>query len=447
MAKKRSDSLVRTLLQSGDPLSEGACRQLLAIRRETRLLDFKETFDPNNNGDWCELIKDLVAMANTEGGYVIVGARNDGTSSGCDLVAAASLDQAVIIDKIGKYTDTQPGEANVCHFKLRNKERVIFHVGPADVPIVFCRPGTYAVSSDKQKTAFSKGTVYFRHGSKSEPARQADIQRAFDAMFSRRRREILTGVQKVVKARADEQVLVLPKSFRLTQDAAAPGVRLTDDPSAPAVRGLVGSGKYSSEEEELAAVVRNLATDSEAYAAAAQLWRFYAVRNALDSDVGACQCLLRSSMYRHCPPYYWAYRLGARQAGAVCRAEAERDLHPAIGVSIRLAYAIGGGDGRRILRHVQANSKYPSAKQLAQRLLPSLGLPGRVWEEYRYGTVRIHTSSGPQRYSLADVQADGLVHLIDEALGDKKNRDVIKRLDALAYGSQLEREARKGREC
>ena len=256
MAKRRSDSMVRSLLQGRDPLSHQACAQLLTVSMESRVLDFKETFDPTSNGDWCELIKDLVAMANTDGGYIIIGAANDGSSSGEDLTAAASLDQAVIVDKIGKYTDVQPSEVNVRYFADKQQKRVIFHVGLSDSPIVFCRPGTYAITSNRQKTAFSAGTIYFRHGSKSEPARQADIQRTFDSMFARRRREILAGVRKVVKAGADEQVVVIPRSVRLTQESTAIGIRLTDDPNAPAVRGLVGSGKYKSEEEELAAIVR-----------------------------------------------------------------------------------------------------------------------------------------------------------------------------------------------
>ena len=140
---------------------------MLTVRRESRVLDFKKTFDPSNTGDWCELVKDLVAMANTDGGYVIIGATDNGADSGCDLTAVASVDQAVIVDKIGKYTDMQPSVVDLRHFTHRQSERGIFHVGASDMPIVFCRPGTYAVGGDRQKTAFSAGTVYFRHGSKS----------------------------------------------------------------------------------------------------------------------------------------------------------------------------------------------------------------------------------------------------------------------------------------
>jgi len=43
-------------------------------------LDFKAYFDPQSKGDWCELIKDILAMTNSGGGLIIVGVNDDGTT-------------------------------------------------------------------------------------------------------------------------------------------------------------------------------------------------------------------------------------------------------------------------------------------------------------------------------------------------------------------------------
>ncbi len=443
MTTRRSDTLVRELLRTPDPLSDEACAVLLTIRRESRPFDFKESFDPSNNGEWCELIKDLIAMANTDGGYIVIGAKNDGSSSQADLQGVASVDQAVLVDKIGKYTDTQPEDVNLRRYAQGRKERVIFHTARVSVPIVFCRPGTYAVPLNRQKTAFSAGTIYFRHGSKSEPARQADIHRAFDSMLTARRREMLAGISKVVRAPSDHQVLVMPTSMRLTADPNAPGVRVTDDPAAPAVRGLVGSGKYESASEELAGIVRGMKTDPEAYAAKAQLWRLYELRHGLTDGKDALRCLLVSSMYRHCPPYYWAYRLGVAPTRDVLASEADKDGYPAIQVAIRLAYAVAGNKGRHVLERVAAQSHYKSARVLAKRLLPTLGMIGRVWDEYGCHTVRMHTPSGFTRHQLDRARADDAEALIDEALANTMNRPLVKQLDALVYGPEVEHQGRQ----
>jgi len=39
----------------------------LRAKRESKYVDFKRKFDPANPGEWCELIKDMVAMANSGG--------------------------------------------------------------------------------------------------------------------------------------------------------------------------------------------------------------------------------------------------------------------------------------------------------------------------------------------------------------------------------------------
>lgn len=71
-------------------------------KRESRYLDFKEKFDITQSQDWCEIIKDIVAIANSGGGFILIGARNDGTPSGWDTSPVLNLDPAQITDKIAK---------------------------------------------------------------------------------------------------------------------------------------------------------------------------------------------------------------------------------------------------------------------------------------------------------------------------------------------------------
>jgi hypothetical protein len=47
--------------------------------RESRGLDFKEQFNPDVPGEWCRLIKDnIVAIANSGGGWIVVGVKDNG---------------------------------------------------------------------------------------------------------------------------------------------------------------------------------------------------------------------------------------------------------------------------------------------------------------------------------------------------------------------------------
>ena len=35
----------------------------LKAKRESKYVDFKRSFDPDSNGEWCELIKDIALVA------------------------------------------------------------------------------------------------------------------------------------------------------------------------------------------------------------------------------------------------------------------------------------------------------------------------------------------------------------------------------------------------
>jgi predicted HTH transcriptional regulator len=63
----------------------------LEATRETSRVDFKREFDPSSTAEFLQLIKDLVAMANSGGGCLIVGIDDDGTPSGANLSGLLSL--------------------------------------------------------------------------------------------------------------------------------------------------------------------------------------------------------------------------------------------------------------------------------------------------------------------------------------------------------------------
>ena len=54
-------------------------KQATIAKRESKYLEFKECFDINSAQDWCEIIKDIVAIANSGGGILVFGAKSDGT--------------------------------------------------------------------------------------------------------------------------------------------------------------------------------------------------------------------------------------------------------------------------------------------------------------------------------------------------------------------------------
>lgn len=211
-------------------------RALLA-KRESKSIDFKRSFDPESAGEWCELVKDLVAMANSGGGWVVIGVEDGG---GIGPPGAAGpllrLDPARITDKVAKYTGVQFDDFGIAEGVRDGQPVGVIEVGPASKPLVFEKPGTYTIADNKQKTAFSLGTLYVRHGAKSEPATTADVARILEKVVNAVRKEWMAGVRRVVSAPAGSQVQVLPPSVRQSTDPDATPIRITNDPNAPEYR-------------------------------------------------------------------------------------------------------------------------------------------------------------------------------------------------------------------
>ncbi len=230
----------------------------LKARRESKFVDFKRSFDPDSNGEWCELVKDIVAMANSGGGVILVGLDNAGLPSKANVEPLLALDHAKVLDKVRKYTGSDIADVEVQEAQKDGETIAVLEIAAVKVPIVFQEVGTYEIPGGKQKTAFSKGTIYFRHGAKSEPGTTDDIRSVIERQLEAIRGEWLDGVRKVVTAPQGSAVSVLSGEIRESAAADATPIRLVDDPDAPGYRLIDHDTTYPHRQKELIGVVNGM---------------------------------------------------------------------------------------------------------------------------------------------------------------------------------------------
>lgn len=199
--------------------------------RESKHLDFKREFDPASGQAWCEVIKDIVAMANSGGGIIVFGVANDGSNTNFDSASLLACDTADIANRIARYIGNQLVDLDVIEIERNGQARAAFAVSDTGVPIVFTKPGTYDIGGGQQKTAFGQGTIYFRHGSKSEPGNREDLANWRDREISKVRKSWLGGIRKVVQAEATETVTVI-SAPRLPKGGEVVRANLSSDPNA-----------------------------------------------------------------------------------------------------------------------------------------------------------------------------------------------------------------------
>lgn len=220
--------------------------------KESARLDFKAGFQDCTR-DWCEVLKDIVAMANSRGGMIVFGIADDGHPSGCDVTSLRLLDPAKITDKIAAYTGVQFADMALLTVERSGSSYPAFVVGRAKTPLVFSKPGTYPLPGEKpsQKTAFSQGTVYVRHGAKSEPATSEDLRQFIERRIEQVGRSWRRGIRRVVTAPDGHEVRVVPPNMKLVPDQDAQEVRLVNHPSAPTARFLNPDATHPYRQKEL----------------------------------------------------------------------------------------------------------------------------------------------------------------------------------------------------
>ena len=219
---------------------------------ESGELDFKDRFEPGNTGDWCELIKDVIAMANSGGGRIVIGANDDGTPSVYDALPFLNLDLADITNKVHKYTGMQISGFRVYEAVRQEKRLAVLDIEAVRFPIIFSAPGTYEIAAGKQKTAFGKGTVYFRHGPKSEPGSSDDLRAALERELARVKSFWLDGIARVVHAPEGSQVQIVQQCVSLAPSADdTQKIRLTVDGEGPEFRIVDHDQLYPYRSKEL----------------------------------------------------------------------------------------------------------------------------------------------------------------------------------------------------
>ena len=118
-----------------------------------------------------------------------------------DVTAVLRLDPADVTNKLYPYTGVQFSAFEIGEAHKRGELLAVIAVScSVGAPIVFIKPGTYQIEDGRQKTAFGVGTVYFRHGAKSEPGTTADLRDFLEREIAVRREEWLGNIRRVIEA-------------------------------------------------------------------------------------------------------------------------------------------------------------------------------------------------------------------------------------------------------
>ena len=139
-------------------------------------LELKRCLDLRVKRDRMRLVKEIVAMANTQGGRILVGVANEGQRVGVPDRDRSRWDPAPLGDQLDRYINPDHVEVGLTFRPDGCPEgTVVVEVTVPqypDPPLVMCRDG-----SDQSGTIFRKGDVLVRNNTKVEAASRSDFIR------------------------------------------------------------------------------------------------------------------------------------------------------------------------------------------------------------------------------------------------------------------------------
>lgn len=186
-------------------LLEDDFRQLLKIKTESKNLDYKESlnWDTGSKDQKLEIIKDILAMSNTQdGGRIIFGVRNiDYDPKGMSEEDFKSFDQTKVNDLLHNYTEPKH-TCQVYKQEIDAKYFVVIDVSEfPEVPII-CKNDAHS-SIKKSKQILKKGQIYIRtEKASSEAISSVDEMREFlGRALTKKGDELLHSIERLIKGK------------------------------------------------------------------------------------------------------------------------------------------------------------------------------------------------------------------------------------------------------
>jgi schlafen family protein len=393
-------------------------------RSEAEDFDRKSSLDPTFAQDYLKLAADLIAMANTRGGAILIG------TSGCDIPISHVLlfDSARIDDKVNSVVDPRVGGIKSCQL---GEAFILVEIEKSqNPPHLFKQDGNCTDRQGKSASVFRRGDAFVRHSSKTERAARTDFDRWFDS----RQKKLLDNVKLVFEASPDAEV-------QISKGSTGMPVRIApEEPDAQPVYDLLTPNAFRDLKQELTGSLKAWKTSRQTLNEA-QIYKAYAERGDVD-DSEAIGLLLRSGWERYMPGFYWASKLNAASLIKIIREVLESDAYPASQEALKVAALLPREHARSLFRIVETSYK-KNLKKAVRKFDPVLRARARKCEVLVAAIAPSQKLTYTSGEGIKEVKAEAVTEgTFDEILksllvGQKENRGVFKAAELLVFGPAL----------
>jgi hypothetical protein len=292
---------IADLIKSSDPLSDEAARVVVGYREETTLIDFKVTF-VDEDEKWLDVTKDVMAFANTEGGYLVFGVK-DKTFEAVGLGSALCVHLADTnnwLQKLNRYV-----EPNFTGIRCRALD-----IDGKSFTIVFVPPSvghTHVVSKDAvvkgtTKVVLRQGTFFVRRTGGVHLADARDLDAVLQRRLEHARASWLGKFAQVMAAPPEAQLLMVKKE---KQEGLQQTFVVENAPSAIAVKGQTFNIAPKTAEEAVQRWIGMTDANAGDLPSPDTVWKWYRNRHTMNLTCDEKLRVAAYSLLQGAPFFFW----------------------------------------------------------------------------------------------------------------------------------------------
>ncbi len=377
---------VKRFLESEDPLQDAAFLYLVEHKEEDVLVDYKRSFEPSSEKSWVDLAVDVMAFANTYGGYLLFGIEDVSFEklgvSEATVKALTDIDE--LSQRCGRSIEPKFNSLRSKRFTLNGMTFcLVFIPETKGQTHIFVREDGYNLPSGQRKISVAKGGIFYRASGGNRHLDPQGLQMIIDKRIEYFKQTLLENICKVVvKSKPDEVVVV--NSFN-SKDALK--VRVSSDSDALPIVGMP-IGKTPETDEELVATWFAASTrDPKFLPSESMLWELYSRREATKLQGPHLVYLAKVYLCSAMPAFYFMRTLKYKEISDICASIlSEHRANDVVSSVIRTSAFLGPKTYQRTLRRLGKATKNLDPALLSHRGVnpSSLFSPGLIEARRRF---------------------------------------------------------------
>jgi hypothetical protein len=428
---EENEKNIAFFLRSPDPLSCQVLDYLILFKEEDSFVDYKVSFDPNDEKEWLEVTKDVMAFANSNGGYIVFGVEN-GTFDPVGLdkhIADALADTDKFQQKINRYIKPDIKFLRSKLFPSQGKYFVIIYI-PETIGAthMVSKDGTHKFPNGKEKIILKQGTFYIRRSGGNRLGDSGDFEDIVSKRIEIFKESILGKIARVVEAPRDSEILVVSRESNSGMEYK---FRIDNATGSIPIKGMSFSISPETYEEEIACWIAMWRNDPAAIPPSKTLWRWYENRLQIILTEDQRLRVTEFSMTAGVPFFFWLRGIDRKHINKMLQdAAIENKPMESIENFLGVSAIVGESAFKKMINRIERHKTLSPFLKRPPLISPKEKFHQTVIESRRRGSKKIPESQ------FRD-QIENELNEIAASLIKKEQSGVLERRDSLAMDYYL----------